>query len=74
MEWQPIETAPKDRDVWLFGLAEIWHGSTPFECQAQGGWDPEEWRWMTTTFDDRGQILWIAPTHWMPLPAPPEEK
>lgn len=74
MEWQPIETAPKDGTAIL-----LWeqYSAAPFvgwwvpSCQewtvskehvsAEGGWDG------ANVVD-----LLVAPiTHWMPLPKPP---
>jgi hypothetical protein len=61
-EWQPIETAP------------------PFTEQPVLVYDPEEG--MTTAIHDRGWEVYpanelplaVEPTHWMPLPDPPEER
>ncbi len=63
-KWQPIETAPKDGD-WVLS----WDG----ECLAIVHWseyyegfivshDAEEYAWQN-----------YSPTHWMPLPEPPDE-
>ena len=78
-EWQPIETAPKDgtRILVSFGTMGVWLVS----------WDTPEWWgshddgsgiWCTDDnkhgpyalrgYNDDGPR---APTHWMPLPAPP---
>ena len=74
MEWQPIETAPKDRDVlgWFpyratvrcprFVFVMCWNTSPPM-----GYWDASGWLWGTR--DQRSK----QPTHWMPLPDPPKE-
>lgn len=58
-QWQPIETAPKDKsDVLLYDGDEITIGYH----STFGGWmdktDPED-RWD------------FRPTHWMPLPSLP---
>ena len=62
-EWQPIATAPKDREIMLF-------------CPRYGVWAPGEWR--QTYWTHFGELLFGVrvmkanqPTHWMPLPAPP---
>lgn len=60
MNWQPIETAPKD-DTEFLG----WNGAS-IEKTWRGWHDGEKpvyvyadyWSWL--------------PTHWMPLPSPPE--
>lgn len=55
--WQPIETAPKDgTPLWV-----IW----PNEIQEQAWF--AEGVWQTHEYRDG-----VSPTHWRPLPAPPE--
>lgn len=75
MDWQPIETAPKDGSRVLIYMPEasmlkvreaFW--ATP--------WDgaPEDQCYWITPFGPAGRgytILPVAVTHWMPLPAPP---
>ena len=75
-EWQSIETAPKDGEpvlIWKpdermvgeYMMAAYW-------CDVQdgfvpvGGYHKQGYR-STVTETDQGY-----PTHWMPLPAPPE--
>ncbi len=59
MNWQPIETAPKDDSVILVydgaGMHVAWIGWTENEKPVY--------------FDDN---VAIRPTHWMPLPEPPK--
>lgn len=62
--WQPIETAPKDGTA-IIGFDAARESSQPalngveFMRWVDGVWrDPETWT--------------CHPTHWMPLPAPPE--
>jgi hypothetical protein len=58
MDWQPIETYPRNKTVLLFtdtGYTAI-------------GYQYADFVWRESN-DDR--ILSI-PTHWMPLPAPPK--
>lgn len=62
-EWQPIETAPKDGTrVLLFrrGWAE----------SVSVGW----WGGLWETWNVAGGITseFVHPTHWMPIPEPPE--
>lgn len=73
-EWQPIETAPKDGMPILAVIAgfvpcvAIW---VCFEGESRWSLDPEEF-----TNDDHFSEHWRAtryePTHWMPLPEPPD--
>lgn len=69
-EWQPIETAPKDGTVILAyrkdaGIFEA-HYVSPAEMIAS---DDEKLAWFTTDGEDLTNDL---PTHWQPLPKPPE--
>ena len=59
-DWQDIATAPKDVPVL---------GFLPTAYQGTGGVETVQWQdgkwWMTGAWS-------VEPTHWMPLPAPPE--
>lgn len=65
--WQPIETAPRDQS-WVL----LWSR----DCDPAFGvfrWDIEDDEWVSDEKADR----WVesqsyGPTHWMPLPSPPE--
>ena len=60
MDWQPIETAPKDGTQCL--------GFVPSYYQGKGGCALVLWlngQWMD------GKAWACKPTHWMPLPPPP---
>lgn len=61
MEWQKIETAPKDEMPILVAYDD---GSIELiKDSGQYDWQPYA----------RKEFLWCAtPTHWMPLPPPPE--
>ena len=82
MEWQPIETAPKDAFVLLYEdgamRCGMWEG---------GKWAPAEIPILIDKVGNqlvgreveeyRGERLGLAgflyePTHWMPLPEPPK--
>ena len=69
--WQPIETAPKDgREVLALGLRHGDYGYTDDEK----GWTGIRWMnkgWQETKPTGR-YSNGFTPTHWMPLPAPPE--
>ena len=69
MEWQPIETAPKDGTLVIVGypdtdIEEGW--SVAGEYRKENGDDGIGWY---NQFDWDCQI---HPTHWMPLPTPPD--
>lgn len=60
-EWKPIETAPRDYRKIL--VCRRFPGDAQIGidrwCTEANAW------WMSTPYNQ--------PTHWMPLPAPPEE-
>jgi hypothetical protein len=61
MEWFPIETAPKDVTVLLYGAKRL--GMCVGMHHSRDGWVTDatsEWATM------------YPPTHWMPLPPPPQ--
>lgn len=76
MEWQPIETAPKD-GTWFWALVDLdainvrWHDG--FNEFVSG------WRQMTFAKSYGGETMDHSPDivkfdHWMPLPQPPVDK
>lgn len=74
MEWQPIETAPKDGtaiDLWAaqgFRLTSCAWDFVEFSCADGSGSDVQGW----TNTEGHGSVEGAGPfTHWMPLPAPP---
>ena len=72
MEWQPIETAPKDgTEVLLWGSAE----SSPHARPHLGSEDVERAAWADdcwiVTSAQVSDLYVPEPTHWMPLPDPP---
>lgn len=66
-EWQPIETAPTDGTVFL-GL----HGYKVREAYRVQRDDCEMWCFGGYSGDVE-IAPWTKPTHWMPLPLPPEK-
>lgn len=70
-EWQPIDTAPMDgTPILLFAqepLIGFWAKSPrPYKFEGwTSGWETVGGQY------DAGFIPISAPTHWMPLPAPP---
>jgi len=76
MEWQPIETAPKDDALLVCGTRQGWEHCGPhIVCARRDSWTG---RWsIYGAAPSRHSPQWldtIDPTHWMPLPAPPAEK
>ena len=74
--WRPIETAPRDGTLVL-----LWAESIGLHV----AYLHQEWSWTKFRVIRTWQALWcekqsgdedegIKPTHWMPLPEPPEAK
>jgi hypothetical protein len=61
MEWQPIETAPKDGSQFLAYADGAYHVCYHINALIKGVYCP---RWFN------GEYC-ISPTHWVQLPAPP---
>jgi len=81
MEWQPIDTAPKDGTiVLLFG--ESHYGGQAIETGYYVEQWAESWETVKSGNGKRTQELrktdsgyWdanLSPTHWIPLPPPPD--
>lgn len=74
MEWQPIETAPKDgttviigRDMGDFGFVRGYGRFDGKDGSFLSGW-------ISHGFSEYHGNLGLAhPTHWMPLPEPPQD-
>lgn len=70
MDWQPIETAPKDQSILVYG---VWQselgGSTDEPCIWMAWFSYDMWHVEGT---DYYACYVINPTHWMPLPQPPK--
>lgn len=66
-QWQPIETAPKDGDtnILIGCFGKHWHGEQFIVFYDN---DKPKYPWQTP---DGISYHQDAPTHWMPLPAPP---
>lgn len=72
-QWQPIETAPKDRDILLLESGRTPHeGKWLTRAGLQYTWKnyipPDGWYWAGYAEKPVGPI---NATHWMPLPEPP---
>lgn len=66
MEWQPVETAPKDGTKILVWNGHGVHTAAWAACRSEVC---AEMRWVST---EVGFLSFEGCTHWMPLPAPPE--
>lgn len=65
MEWQPIETAPKDGRSFI--------GYNPFTEAHEAYWDASAESWVIRTWHTGMEGPWFPGlTHWMPLPEPPK--
>lgn len=77
MEWQPIETAPKDgTEIIAYSttrfdyeltkyLRDVDGRESVFSCVQIISWNDEEMKWDQTKIG--------VPTHWMHLPLPPSD-
>jgi hypothetical protein len=64
--WQPIETAPHEEWINTILIARDKGNRKPMAAVFDG----ENWRCLSIT----GMQIYVNPTHWMPLPDPPEER
>ena len=70
--WMPIETAPKNGAVLLLYARCVGYTAS---VAVIGSWHSVDLGWIASTFNSYIPSLrpeGISPTHWMPLPAPPE--
>jgi len=76
MDWQPIETAPKDGSV-LFGYGTRHSASDIAEdekavTKIRYGQYGRNWHWYEAAATPRG-ATGFTPTHWLPIPPPPSD-
>ena len=70
-QWRPIETAPKDADGILVYAPAYPNAPVGEACFHEGtGW----WWVGTAPGDYYADPIQPPPTHWLPLPAPPEKE
>ncbi|HAC01577.1 MAG TPA: hypothetical protein DCF67_08925 [Brevundimonas sp.] len=75
VEWRPIETAPRDAVIMLFGLLDPHPSDREAHAQLDrpkrftGYWDEVDEAWCPVGSTWEGP--WIIPTHWLPLPPAP---
>ena len=63
MQWQPIETAPKDGTS-----VDLWRGLNGMRL-TNAHWSGNRWVWKHYRYHQTDDQI----THWMPLPPPPTE-
>lgn len=73
-EWQPIETALKDRPV-IIQVTDETRDPIVGEAQWHDDGDGGDWWWANTSPGDYysgpiSEMNFGKPTHWMPLPLP----
>ena len=81
MDWQKIETAPKDGSTILIaGGTIMYDGSTyddwfPFKGVALANWSTRyDGGWISGNAEGYDEFIWHKPTRWMPMPeAPPHD-
>ena len=71
MSWKPIDTAPKDGTKILLCRPTIRPDSFGVFCQVAAWWEGEN-NWIVYMSQPLEKPVHFEPTHWMPLPAPPE--
>lgn len=77
-EWQPIETAPRDRLIMLYGLLDphpddrFMYGGLDRPTRVTGYWDEIDEAWCPNGSTSNGP--WFKPTHWAECIHPPQPK
>lgn len=71
MDWQSIESAPKDETWVILFFAD----RAPWQAEADGMvlgfWSEEYGAWFDSEAASNALNESVEPTHWMSLPAPP---
>ena len=65
-EWQPIETAPRDKRVL------IWSGQEMYCAHWSRNPMTRDVAWSVAEWGTEGEQALVKATHWMPLPEPPK--
>ena len=66
--WKPIETAPKDKRLL------VWSGQEMYCAHWAQNWQTGDEAWIVAAWGDEGDQALVRPSHWMPLPEPPNAK
>lgn len=71
-KWRPIETAPRDGTVLLTFNPDLWVGRVIFDARIRmARWSVDADTWYIQGVNS---TIPLEPTHWMPLPQPPEDE
>jgi hypothetical protein len=72
MEWQFIKTAPRDGRT----IIAFWQPTASNKQIDDNSYGMARWSkiYMEWTDAENEENIWSEPTHWMPLPPPPEPK
>lgn len=73
MKWRPIETAPKDGTLILLSGGELKRAYIGKRGRTEtiNGYDEF---WWAEDYNSTYGCRKVHPTHWMPLPEPPEDE
>jgi hypothetical protein len=78
IEWQPIETAPRDGTSVILAVTGGKNGPVVGEARWWEEWEEHggDWYWAGNTPGDYhggpiSEINFGTPSHWMPMPEPP---
>lgn len=75
-DWKPIESAPRDGTEFQAWIMPEESDGGYWEPKARFNPDSEVFElWGRVDYDQDGWDCyhWLHPTHWMPLPPPPQE-
>jgi len=67
--WKEISSAPKDKDIDLWNGSRITNGYWGKAGLGKATWLFDEYE---SGYGYTPRVIHPKPTHWMPLPAPPE--
>jgi hypothetical protein len=79
MNWQPIATAPRDGTdiivMYHHNETQIVHAAFWLDLQDMDSEETEQVGWWSYDKSEAARVMltgFLTPTHWMPLPEPPE--
>lgn len=76
MQWHPIKTAPRDGSLILLADVQLYNGPEVFAARWDGKDEKYPWTFLDRSKSGEAMLNKMrslgGPTHWMPLPEPPE--